>query len=131
MLFTNDGELGNSLLHPKKSICKTYLATIEGTLSQLGLDQLRSGVQLEDGKCNPADVEILCTDGNTSKVLMSISQGKKRQVRRMFKAVGNEVISLHRQSFAGLKLDDLQIGEVRELNEDEITNLIKLTGLGA
>ena len=122
LLFTTDGELGNALLHPSKHVDKAYVAEVEGVLSEEERRALEQGVELEDGLTAPAECAILSMDPNnkTSAVRLVIHEGRKRQVRRMLKAVGHEVRKLHRESFGPLTLGDLPEGAWRELTSAEI-----------
>lgn len=122
LLFTTDGELGNALLHPSKHVDKAYIAEVEGVLSEKGRRALEQGIELDDGLTAPAECEIVSValDGKTSTVRLTIHEGRKRQVRRMLKAVGHEVLQLHRASFGPLTLGDLPEGQWRELGSEEL-----------
>lgn len=123
LLFTTDGELGNALLHPSRNVSKRYIAKLSGGLSKNGLQQLRDGVRLEDGMTAPADVDVL-QGGSHPTVAISIHEGRKRQVRRMFKAVGCHVDTLHRESFGPIGLGDLPEGRWRVLEDLEVQRLL-------
>lgn len=139
LLFTTDGELGNRLMHPRFHVNKRYIATIEGELSAAEIALLEDGILLDDGKTSPAEVRILerlNTGGlqaaksgsgpdpvRASSVQITIHEGRKRQVRRMFSAVGHEVRALERVSFGCLELDGLESGKWRRLSDDEIARL--------
>jgi len=122
LLFTTDGELGHGLLHPRYHVAKTYRATVEGSPTEESLEQLREGVTLDDGPTAPAEVTPVHR-GRTSEVEITIREGRKRQVRRMFAAVGHSVVSLHRIKFGPLELGDLAPGETRHLTLDEVEAL--------
>lgn len=114
LLITNDGEWSHRLTSPKYHIPKTYLATLAEPLTQSAAQQLRDGVQLhgEKHRTQPATVEVL----SAQQVRITIQEGKYHQVKRMFAAVGNRVIGLHRESIGGLQLDpQLAEGEWRAL----------------
>lgn len=130
ILLTNDGDFMNKLLHPKYEIEKTYVAKIDGIITMDDLHKLANGVKLEDGKTAPADVYLDSVDkpSKTSRVEITIHEGRNRQVRRMFKALGYEVKTLKRIAFAGLTLNRLKRGEYRPLTERELIKLRKLTG---
>ncbi|WP_165251704.1 pseudouridine synthase [Adlercreutzia sp. ZJ304] len=123
LLFTTDGDMGNALLHPSRNVEKTYIARISGNLSDAGVSLLREGVLLDDGMTAPAKVEVLQA-GKNPLVSISIHEGRKRQVRRMFSAIGCHVEELHRLSFGSLCLDDLQEGCWRELTDAEVHTLL-------
>ncbi len=130
LLLTNDGDFMNKLLHPKYEIEKTYVAKIDGIISMDDVNKLARGVQLEDGKTAPADVYVDYIDkqAKVSRVELTIHEGRNRQVRRMFKALGYEVKALKRIAFAGLTLRKLKRGQYRKLEEYELKKLRKLTG---
>ena len=130
LLLTNDGEFMNKLLHPKYEIGKTYVARIDGIINIEDLDKLANGVKLEDGKTAPADVYLDSINKTLkeSRVEITIYEGKNRQVRRMFKALGYEVKALKRIAFAGLTLSKLKRGEYRKLTETELLRLRKKIG---
>jgi 23S rRNA pseudouridine2605 synthase len=125
ILLTNDGEFANRLMHPKFELDKTYVAKIEGALTKEKQHMLEKGVRLEDGKTAPAEVKLLSADKNknASVVEMTIHEGKNRQVRRMFEAVGCPVLKLKRERYAFLTLRGLNPGEWRELTPHEVKKL--------
>ena len=125
ILLTNDGELMNKLLHPKFKIAKTYRAKIVGKISAEKLSKLSEGIELEDGLTAPAKFSLLDAGKNFSTVEITIREGRNRQIRRMFAAVGHEVIFLRRIKFAGLTLKNLPVGKFRSLTEREIFSLHK------
>ncbi len=129
LLFTTDGDLGFRLLHPKFHVAKTYQVVADGRVDDDAATRLRSGVRLDDGMTAPADVRILEASG-TSRLEITIREGRKRQVRRMFSAVGHPVVELHRTSFGPVRLGDLGSGAVRELTRTEVTDLRHAAGLG-
>jgi 23S rRNA pseudouridine2605 synthase len=122
LLFTTDGELSHRLLHPRWKVEKTYRVRVDGSLSEAEVALLREGIELDDGPTQPAEIEILDT-GRTSKAVITIREGRKRQVRRMFSAVGHPVIELHRSSFGPVDVGGLREGEVRELSDAEVSAL--------
>ena len=119
LILTNDGDLTNALIHPRFEVSKTYRAKISGTVTEEKLDKLRAGVELDDGLTAPAEVYLLEDD----LVEVTIHEGRNRQVRRMFAAVGCDVKRLRRIKFAGLTLDGLKVGKWRTLTADEIAQL--------
>ena len=121
LLFSTDGELGNALLHPSKHVPKTYVATLKQPLSKRSADELRRGVQLDDGPAQPAEVEMASRDGK--RIRITVHEGRYHQVKRMFEAVGYRVVRLHRESFGPLTLGSLKPGEWRELTPDELREL--------
>lgn len=122
LLMTNDGEMSYALTHPSHRVDKTYLALVRGIPSKESLEKLRHGVELEDGITSPAQVELL-SKGRQSRVRIIIHEGRKRQVRRMLKAVGHPVLSLRRIQFGPLSLKGLPLGKYRYLTPEEETAL--------
>jgi 23S rRNA pseudouridine2605 synthase len=118
-LLSNDGELANRLTHPRYGVPKTYLVRLARPPSEPDLDRLRAGVDLEDGPTAPAEVERL----GERELEITIREGRKRQVRRMAEAVGNEVEELTRTRLGRLDLGDLRRGEARRLDRREIDAL--------
>jgi len=123
LLFTNDGTLAFRLTHPKHQVAKVYLARIHGVLSDEDLAQLAAGVQLGPSRTTPAQVEVLSTKGGQALIRLRIAEGKKRQVRRMLKAVGHPVINLKRVQMGPLELGQLPLGACRDLTAAELTAL--------
>ena len=121
LLFSTDGELGNALLHPSKHVPKTYLARLSKPLEESAADQLRSGVMLDDGPTQPAEVAF--ADKSCKLVRITIREGRYHQVKRMFEAVGDPVASLHRESFGPLHLGGLKPGQWRLLDDAEVAAL--------
>ena len=126
LLLTNDGDLAFRLTHPKNEIPKTYLARIEGTLTEKDLNPIRSGVELDGILTKKCKAHIVETNKNYTKVHITITEGKNRQVRRMFEAIGKNIEFLKRVSIGNLKLMGLNRGEYRPLTEQEIAYLKNL-----
>jgi len=129
LVFTNDGELAHRLMHPGFKLKKTYVAGIKGCPDDKSLDKLRSGIELEDGITYPADVKLIKKGKKSSTVTITISEGRKRQVRRMFKAIGCDVVKLKRTNYGPLALKDLKLGEYYYLSNLEIESLKKAVNL--
>lgn len=115
LLFTTNGEAGQALLHPSFEKDKRYIALLNGVLTSSDIQKLEGGIMLEDGPCAPAHIEHL----DSSRYAITIHEGRKHQVKRMFAACGLSVLSLHRDSFGPLKLKDLEEGSWRLLTSDE------------
>ncbi|NLP35733.1 MAG: rRNA pseudouridine synthase [Clostridiales bacterium] len=124
LLITNDGELAHQLLSPKKHVDKVYYAKVKGVVTEEDQRAFQEGVLIEDNyRTLPAQLTILKSD-SISEIKLTIQEGKFHQVKRMFLAVGKEVIYLKRLSMGPLKLDEqLQPGEYRELTENEVLQL--------
>lgn len=125
LLLTNDGQLAHELLSPKKHVPKKYFAYIEGEVSEDDVKKFEEGILLDDGyKTLPAELYIL-DKGIKSSVEVVIYEGKFHQVKRMFEAVDKKVSFLKRVTMGNLVLDrELELGECRELTEEELTNLV-------
>ncbi|ACV22002.1 Ribosomal large subunit pseudouridine synthase B [Slackia heliotrinireducens] len=123
LLFSTDGELGNSLLHPRHHVDKTYEACVQGRISDEALQTLRDGVELDDGVTSPAAVTLVSRSKEKSRITLVIHEGRTRQVRRMCQKVGHPVLELHRAQFGPLTLGDLPEGSWRELTKAEVESL--------
>ena len=123
LILTNDGDLAFRLTHPTSEIPKTYLVRIEGTMTEKDLNPIRSGVELDGVLTKKCKAHIVETDKTYTKVHITITEGRNRQVRRMFEAIGRSVSFLKRVSIGRLKLTGLDRGEVRSLTEQEIIYL--------
>ena len=126
LLITNDGDLAHQLLSPKKRVDKVYYAKIKGMVTSEDIQSFLEGVRIGDYKTLPAQLKILHSD-TISEIELTIQEGKFHQVKRMFQAVGKEVLYLKRLSMGGLSLDpSLQAGEYRELTDHEVNLLRKI-----
>ena len=123
LILTNDGDLAYRLTHPMTEIPKTYMAKIEGTLTEKDLNPIRSGVELDGVMTKKCKAHIVETNKAYTKVHITITEGRNRQVRRMFEAIGREVEFLKRVSIGQLKLSGLDRGQLRPLTETEIAYL--------
>ena len=123
LLLTNDGALAHRLAHPRYEIDKVYVAEVEGSPSDETISTLETGVDLDDRRTAPARVRRLAP----SRLELVLHEGRKHQVKRMCEAVGHPVRRLHRPRYAGLDLEGLAPGEWRQLSDEEVTRLRKLT----
>ena len=127
LLLTNDGILSHNLLSPKKHVDKKYYVKIANPLTEEDIKTLENGIKLEENfVTKKAKVKIICNNSekNENLAYITISEGKFHQVKRMFKAVNNEVLYLKRVKMGSLSLDEkLKLGEYRELTEEELNNL--------
>ena len=120
ILLTNDGDLANKLTHPRYGVPKTYrVKVVKPPVKPHELEQLRTGVKLEDGMTAPAQVRRVKAD----TIEITIREGRNRQVRRMIEAVGHRVHSLQRVAFGPLRLGPLQEGQSRQLKPHELQQL--------
>lgn len=122
LLLTNDGKLSHNLLSPKKHVEKEYFVKLKENINDIDINKVENNIELEDGYiCKKSKIKRL----SKNELNISITEGKFHQVKRMFKAVGNEVIFLKRVRMANILLDkNLKSGEYRELTEDELKGLI-------
>ncbi|MCC7434893.1 MAG: rRNA pseudouridine synthase [Methanoregulaceae archaeon] len=132
LLFTNDGELSNRLVHPRWGMEKEYEVTVEGVPSMEDLDRLRKGIYIDGGKTRPAVVELLSKPdrkATTSKLKFILHEGKKRQIRLMCDAIRCPVVKLVRVRIGFLRLKGMPPGQCRMLGKQDIERLAKAVGL--
>lgn len=129
LLLTNDGALTHSLIHPSKKIDKTYIAKVGGRPAPEKVDLLRVGIELEDGMTAPAIIDVIeyDRDRDLTSLKVTIHEGKNRQIRRMFAAIGSDVKQLKRIKFAFLTLEGVKRGGYRHLFAREVEELQRLT----
>ena len=125
LILTNDGDFVNKITHPSHNIEKKYVAVINGKLTDAEADRLRKGVVIDKKKTYPAHVFVSEIFKDKSVVEITISEGRNRQVRKMFDAVGHNVIELKRVSVGTLSLGNLKEGKIRKLNPNEVQALIR------
>jgi 23S rRNA pseudouridine2605 synthase len=128
LLFTDDGELANILTHPSYKIEKTYIARIKGTITSEEVNKLRSGVVIDGAKTAPCKVNILRMDEKSTRLEITIHEGRNRQVRKMLESIGKETQFLKRISVGKIRLGGLARGKFRTLNKREIAHLNELKG---
>ncbi|MEN6560830.1 MAG: pseudouridine synthase [Acidobacteriota bacterium] len=128
LLLTNDGDLALKLTHPRYGVTKTYEARVEGEPREEDLDKVRHGLFLEGRRTAPARVTLLRRGHRAATLKVDIHEGRKREIRKLFEAVGYPVESLVRVDFAGLTLDGLKTGEWRYLRAAEVQRLKRLAG---
>ena len=126
LLLTNDGDLTNRLLHPRFGVDKTYRATIGGRLSPNDVRRLHEGVALEETRAAGAKLRVVAARRDHSIVDITIHEGRNRQVRRMFEALGHPVVALTRMRFGPIALGSLPLGATRPLTPKELAALERL-----
>jgi 23S rRNA pseudouridine2605 synthase len=126
LLLTNDGDFAHLITHPQHEFPKTYLAKVKGVLEDSQIDSLEKGIYLDDGKTAPAKIKKIRKEEANSWLEITIHEGRKRQVRRMFDRVGHSVIRLKRIRTGNQTLGDLPEGSFRYLTNDEVTGLKEL-----
>lgn len=129
LLLTNDGELANRLMHPRYGVEKEYLAEVEGAPSARHLARLRRGVELDDGVARARSARAVARAGKLGAVRLVVTEGRKREVRRMLAAAGLPVRRLIRVRVGPIRLGRLRPGEVRELTPEELLALYRAAGL--
>ena len=128
LLLTNDGQLAHALLSPKRHVDKTYLARVDGIMTQEDVEKFAQGIPLKDFTCQPAKLELVSLDRekNQSLVRVTIAEGKFHQVKRMIAYCGKEVVDLQRLTMGTLTLDEnLKPGEWRRLSKEELEGLLE------
>ena len=123
LLMTNDGDFAHRILHPSHEIQKTYVAWVEGQPNRQEIQRLRKGIEIEEGVITSAQVDQIGRREGQTQFRIVIHEGKKRQIRRMFHAVGHTVAHLKRIRIGSLSLGRLSIGKYRLLMQTEIAAL--------
>ncbi len=126
VLLTNDGELSQKLAHPRNKITKTYTARLRGIPDKKALRKFISGLEIDDYVTLPSQIKIMKTFHDSCEVEIVITEGKKRQIRKMCKEIGHPVISLKRTSIGEIKLGRLKEGTYRHLRKSEMDYLNSL-----
>lgn len=126
LILTNDGDLTFKLTHPKNEVPKTYLVKTEKLVSDEDLNKLRSGVVIDGVKTKKCNIRLIENTKTSSKLHVTITEGRNRQVRKMFEVIGNNVDFLKRIKIGDLTLTGLNRGEVRQLSAREIDYLLNL-----
>ncbi len=127
LLLTNDGNLTNALTHPRYHLPKTYHVWVKGYPSQSIIDRWRNGVILDNQKTLPAKVDEIKTNQGNTLLKIVLTEGKKRQIRRVAEELGFPVLSLHRIAIGSIQLKNLPLGKYRYLTDTEITSLKRQT----
>ena len=128
LLLTNDGELAHALMHPSYEVERTYVALVPGPVRRKVLARLREGVELEDGVARPRRVRVLEEERGKALLEIVMTEGRKREVRRMLGHVGLTVERLARVAYGGVELGDLRQGKWRFLSQAEIGRLHAVVG---
>ena len=128
ILLTNDGELANLLMHPSSNIDKQYIARVNGVVTGSDVMKLRNGIVIDGRKTSKAKVKLKSVDKKTNKSIVEITihEGRNQQVRKMFEALGHDVVKLKREKYANLDLSNVKVGEYRKLSFKEVTTLYSL-----
>lgn len=129
LLLTNDGELANRLLHPRYGISKVYNVKIKGHPDKKALQQLRTGIRMEEGVTAPAEVEVIRELPNAAWLTVTLHQGWNRQIKRMCMAVGHPVLKIRRIAYGPMRIGRLATGHHRLLEPDEVREIYKAADL--
>lgn len=125
LIMTNDGDMAYKLTHPKHEVTKTYIATVSGYVSDTALSKLRKGVDIGGFVTSKARAQVIKQKERSTVVELEIHEGKNRQVRKMFKAVGYPVQTLERVAIGNIKLGRMRPGHYRKLTKEEIEYFTK------
>jgi len=130
LLLTDDGELSNRLLHPRFKVPKTYIVTVSGHPSKNAINALEQGVEIAPGqRTKPCTVKLLGRKKRQAVFQVILSEGRKRQIRYMFRAIGYKVIRLIRTEMGPIRLGELESGKIRALTDREVQALKQAAGL--
>lgn len=124
LLLTNDGDGAHRIQHPSGEIEREYRAEVAGTVGREAITQLLRGVELDDGRARALRAEVVEAGPITSRIDLVLTEGRKREVRRMLSAVGHHVLRLRRTRYGPVRLGDLGGGAWRELTDDEVDALL-------
>ena len=130
LILTNDGDVAHGIQHPSRQVERVYRVVVTGTLVQSKCAALLRGVQLEDGVARVNSVNVLNKDEFSTTIEVVLTEGRKREVRRMVNAIGHGVLRLVRIRFGPVKLGELPVGEWRDLDESEKKSLRTLAKRG-
>lgn len=126
LILTTDGELAQHLTHPSNEVPKTYLVKIEGTITEAGLNPIRSGIDIGGYVTKKCKAHIVETNKTYTKIHVTITEGKNREIRKMFEAIGKEVTLLKRIKVGEINLRGLDRGAYRKLTREEVTYLLSI-----
>lgn len=126
LILTTDGELAQHLTHPSNEVPKTYLIKIEGVITEAELNPIRSGIEIDGYVTKKCKAHIVETNKAYTKLHITIKEGKNREIRKMFAAIGKEVTLLKRIKIGEITLRGLNRGEYRKLDKQEIAYLMSL-----
>lgn len=125
LLLTNDGELANALAHPSGEVEREYWLEVAGRVDRETVNRLTGGVELDDGMARAARARLLKVGDVSSRLTLVLTEGRKREVRRMLSAVGHPVMRLRRERFGPVRLGRLERGGWRDLSEHEVRTLTR------
>ena len=129
LLLTNDGDLAFRLAHPRYLVTKVYEAVVSGRFTHDKSDRIHRGIKLNDGSIGRAKVSILNFTGQQTRIRLILTEGRKREVKQLCSKVGHPIVSLRRVEFAGIALQNLKVGQFRNLTRGEVNTLRQMVGL--
>lgn len=129
LLLTNDGDLAHRLSHPRYQVTKIYEAVVAGDFTRENAAGIEGGIKLEDGAVGRASVRIVASEKRTTRIHLTLTEGRKREVKQLCQAVGHPVRRLRRLQFAGITTHGLKVGGWRRLSSTEVDHLKSLVGL--
>ncbi len=124
LILTDDGELAHKILHPSHESNKTYEVLVKGLVSRGKIKKLERGIEIDGRPTWPAKISKAVKQGPASRLVITIHEGRKRQVRKMFEAVGHPVINLKRIAYGQLRLGSLPSGSYRYLSREELKKVL-------
>ena len=124
LLLTDDGELAHKILHPRHESTKTYEVLVEGLVRQKNIRKLEQGIEIDGKKTWPATVSKVKKQGAAYRLVITIHEGRKRQIRKMFRAIGHPVINLKRIAYGKLELGSLKSGAYRILTPEDMKKVL-------
>ena len=124
LILTDDGELAHKILHPSHESNKTYEVLVKGSVSRGKIKKLERGIEIDGRSTWPAKISKAVKQGPASRLVITIHEGRKRQVRKMFEAVGHPVINLKRIAYGQLRLGSLPSGSYRYLSREELKKVL-------
>ena len=127
LLLTNNGDLANSLMHPKNRVSKIYEAIIDRTLDSKIISKIKKGIFIGAGEWGKANIISQKKSKKRTLVTLELHQGKNREIRRLFRSIGHKLFSLKRVQYAGLELGDLALGQYRLLLNNELRKIQSFT----
>lgn len=129
LLFTNDGNFANAMMHPSKHVPKTYRVTVRPFVTEEQLTAITQGIIIDDRKTAPAEVRVVLKEKNRTVLEIVLYEGRNREIRKMCEEIGLEVARLKRTAVGSVKLGMLKQGDWRYLNEDEVRKLMLAAGM--
>lgn len=129
LLFTNDGDFANALMHPSKHVSKTYRVTVRPFVTEEQLTAITEGIIIDERKTAPAEVRVVTKEENRTVLEIVLYEGRNREIRKMCEELGLEVARLKRIAVANVKLGMLQQGSWRNLSDDEVRKLMLAAGM--